>query len=576
MLTTLHISGYALIDSLDVEFGPGLNIITGETGAGKSILIGALKMILGGRASTDIIRTGAKKAIIEGCFTVEKNSAVQAMLTEYSNDDLNHLILRREISPGGSRAFVNDYPVPVSVLKEIASEIIDLHGQHDQQSLLRRETHLVLLDVFGRHHERVDEYVAQLESVRKLALRIDSLKERKRELAEREELRGFQLNEIDAIAPQADEEEVLNRERKVLENAEKLQDTASVAYEELYGSSESIYDRLAEVQRSLTDAARLDDKFSAFSKELASASISIDEMAKELSHYAESVASDEDRLGEVRDRLGQFELLKRKYGGTIESVLTYREEISRQVSESFSLDGELRDLSAQLASARKALSSVAMQLSAERKATAAQVESLIVAELETLGMAKSQFRVQFERELADDGLVDLPDSSGTGATGSGSRCRAFADGIDRVEFLLSTNPGEPVRSLRRVASGGEVSRIMLALKQILAQREGLPILVFDEIDVGISGAIAQRAGERMSALAARHQLLTITHLPQIAACADLHFVVEKRDSGDRTRTGIRRLTPEEQAVHVAALISGSEVTPAGLESARELLKAHTN
>lgn len=579
MLTSLNISGYALIDTLEVEFGPGLNIITGETGAGKSILIGALKMILGSRASSDVIRTGARKAVIEGHFVVEETSAVRELLADYANDDLSQLILRREISPGGSRAFVNDYPVPVSVLKGIASEIIDLHGQHDQQSLLRRETHLMLLDLYGRHQKQVDEYSECLAAVSDLTRQIETLQIRQKELGERAELHGFQLNEIDEVEPAVEEEDTLDRERRVLENAERLRATASTAYDLLYGSAKSIYDKLAETIRSLEDASRLDPKLGQLSGELDSASISIDEVAKELLNYVEDVQSDNNRLATVMQRLGQFEALKRKYGGSIASVLSYRNDIAMRLTETADLDGTIEQLEANLIQTRIRLSKIASALSAARQATARDVEKKIVAEMNTLGMVQSKFSIQFDLETDPEGWIELD------RAGVISRYRAWADGVDRVEFLLSTNPGEPVRSLRKVASGGEISRIMLAMKQILAQRDSLPILVFDEIDVGISGAIAQRVGERMSALAQRHQLITITHLPQIAACADYHHLVEKQlvgISGDmasadtRTRTNIRTLSLEERAAQVAALISGAEVTDAGLTSARELLEANRN
>ena len=570
LLKSLHISGYALIDNIDVEFGSGLNIITGETGAGKSILLGALKLILGGRASTDMIRTGVSKAVVEGVFVVDENASVLRLLAEYPNEHFSDLILRRELSDSGSRAFVNDYPVPVSVLKEISSELIDLHGQHDQQSLLRRETHLELLDTFGRHQPLLDSYSRHLAAVRRLDEDVSELRSREAVLRQTEELHGFQLNEIDAVDPRAGEEESLDEELGVLENAEKLRDTAATAYEELYGAEESIHDRLSTIERLVADASRLDGRLRNLAGELRSAGISIDEVAKELASYGDDVASDDARLAEIRERLGQFESLKRKYGGSIEAVLEYRKRIAGSLEETVGLDDAIRSLEQKRSHALDELSLAANKLSAARRKSASEVERKIVDELESLGLQGSRFSVSFDGDVNEDGWVQIE------ADGKRQTVRAFADGIDRVEFLISANQGEELRSLRKVASGGEVSRIMLALKQILAQRESLPILVFDEIDVGISGAIAQRVAERMAFLARRHQLITITHLPQIAAAGDRHYVVEKEKKGQRTRTGIRLLDPEERAAQVASLISGLEVTEAGLASARELLRSNLN
>ncbi len=567
MLRTLYVRDYALIEELDVEFGSGLNIITGETGAGKSILIGALNMILGERANTDVVRQDAKKAIVEGIFDDANTERIRSLLqeAEIDTDPLPRIILRRQITDRGSRGFVNDTPATLDVIREVAAELIDLHGQHEHQSLLRTETHRRTLDSFGGLSGLTQHYRTQYERVADLVERRDGLAARERELRQQKELYEFQIEEIDAVNPQEGEEEELHAERRVLENAEKLYASTSGLYEMLYESDEAVHDQIVVARNELQDLARIDEAFEEQLEEIKSAQIIISELANFLQDYNAHIEFDPERLNAIRERMGELERLKRKYGGSLEAVIEHRKEIGEQYELAEDFEGNLERLDREIETAQEKLSDTAHRLSAKRREVAERIEEAIIRELGQLGMPDSQFEVRFEQKQEPEGWIR--DDNDT-------HYRAFANGMDRVEFFISTNVGIDPMPLTDVASGGEISRIMLALKQILAKSERLPILVFDEIDTGISGDMARKVGDSMHDLARYHQIITITHLPQIAALGDIHFKVEKIVEKERTKTVIRRLDEEEQAAEqVATLISGADVTDAALENARELMAA---
>ncbi|MDX1547124.1 MAG: DNA repair protein RecN [Rhodothermales bacterium] len=568
MLRTLYIRDYALIEELEIEFENGLNILTGETGAGKSIIVGALKMILGERASTEVVRTGARKAVIEGVFDEAETPRLNALLAENQIDPMPQLILRREITQSQSRGFVNDTPATLALMREVAAQLIDLHGQHEHQSLLRTETHLELLDAFGGLGGLRGTYEEHYARVAALRRRRAELVARERELRQQKELYAFQLREIDEIDPQADEEEALEDERRVLENAERLYEATASLYELLFENDTAVNDLLVLARNELHDLARIDRAFEPTLEEIKSAQIVVAETAAFLQDYNARIEFSPERLDEIRDRLGELDRLKRKYGGTLEAVLEHRREIGEQYDLAADFEGAIQRLTGEIEAAERDLSEAAERLSAKRHEVAARIEQGIVAELTRLGMPHSRFEVRFRQQDDADGWIHLPV-----AGRAPHRVRAYANGMDEAEFYITTNPGEPLRPLARVASGGEVSRIMLALKTILAKSDRLPILVFDEIDIGISGAVGQKVGESMHDLANYHQIIAITHLPQIAALGDVHFAVEKRIEKNRARTQIRRLDGAERAQQVAALLAGTEVTEAALESARELMAA---
>ena len=570
MLQSLYVRDYALIEELEMEFGSGLNIITGATGAGKSILIGAMSMILGERANTDVVRGDAAKAVVEGIFDDADTERIRSVLEENAIETapLPRVILRRKITERGSRGFVNDTPATLDVMRAVAAELIDLHGQHEHQSLLRTETHLRLLDSFGGLGSLVEHYQTKRARVAELVEEREALADRERELRQQKELYEFQIEEIDAVDPQPGEEEELQAERRVLENAEQLYASTQGLYEMLFEDENAVHDQLVVARNDLQDLARIDDAFEEHVDEIESAQIIVSELANFLQDYNAHIEFDPQRLEEIRERITEIETLKRKYGGTLEAVLKHREEIGEQYELAQDFEGNLERLDAEIEAAQAELTDVALRLSAKRKEVATRIEDAILEELATLGMPDSQFEVQFTRQ-------EDPDSGRDWITpeDEDARYRAFAKGVDQVEFYISTNVGVPPMPLAEVASGGEISRIMLALKTILAKSERLPILVFDEIDVGISGDMARRVGESMHDLARYHQIITITHLPQIAALGDRHFKVEKIVEDGTTKTTIHRLDEDEQATQVASLISGAEVTDAALKNARELMAA---
>ena len=575
MLQSLSVRDYALIEELEMEFGSGLNIITGATGAGKSILIGALRMILGERANTDVVRGEATKAVVEGIFDDADTERIRAVLgeNEIPTGPLPRVILRRRITERGSRGFVNDTPATLDVMRAVAAELIDLHGQHEHQSLLHTETHLRLLDSFGGLGGLVEHYQEKRERVAELVEEREELAARERELRQQKELYEFQIEEIDAVDPQPGEEEELRAEQRVLENAEHLYASTKELYERLFESDDALHDQLVVSRNDLQDLARIDEAFEEHVDEIESARIIVSELANFLQDYNAHVEFDPERLQEIRERTTELEKLKRKYGGTLEAVLEHRREIGEKYELAQDFEGNLERLDVQIEEAKAELTDVAQRLSQKRRTVATRIEDAILDELGTLGMPNSQFEVRFTRQEDPDGWIHADGSRAQGSGDEGTRYRAFRKGVDQVEFFISTNVGVSPMPLAEVASGGEISRIMLALKTILAKSERLPILVFDEIDVGISGNMARRVGESMHDLARYHQIITITHLPQIAALGDRHYKVEKIVEDGTTKTTIHRLDEQEQATQVASLISGEDITDAALKSARELMAA---
>ncbi|MDX1419783.1 MAG: DNA repair protein RecN [Rubricoccaceae bacterium] len=569
MLRSLSIRDYALIERLEVEFDSGLNIITGETGAGKSILLGALGLLLGDRASTEAVRTGAKKAVVEGVFDHADEGRLPALLREHAvePDPDGVLIVRREVSPTGSRAFVNDTPATLDVLREVASHTIDLHGQHEHQSLLRTETHVELLDNFGGLGGLVETYRTRYADVARLTRERDALVKRETELRQQKELIGFQIEEIDRAAPVLGEEEELEAERRILENAERLYEATAALYEQLSESDDALYDRLVLVRNQLHDLARIDASFDDTLAEVRSAEIVLKEATQFLQDYNARIEFNPERLDEIRERLGELDFLARKYGGTVEAVLAFREEIGQTYELAANFEGAIAALNGRVAEAQERLSRAAYRLSQKRHEVAQRIEEMIAVELATLGMPHAQFVVRFGLQDDEGGWIAFPEGNRT------RRVAAYPAGADLVEFHISANLGEDPKPLAKVASGGEIGRIMLALKTILAKSERLPILVFDEIDTGVSGPIARRVGESMHRLAQYHQIIAITHLPQIASLGDVHFAVEKVVEEGRTKTRIRTLDEPERAEEIALLLAGDAPSEAALQSARELIES---
>lgn len=568
MLKSLHIKNYALVEELGVEFSSGLVILTGETGSGKSIIIDALGLILGERASADAVRSGAEKSIVEGVFQTSGNKRLRQLMEENGLEPADELIVRREITTRGqNRCFVADSPVTLALQKQIGDLLVDLHGQHEHQSLLRVDTHIAMMDDFGGLDVMVEEFRAARKKLHDIGSELAALRQRERQLAEKKEFYEFQTREIDAVDPQTGEEEKLTTELKILENGEKLFAATGSLYGMLYEGEQSIRDQLVIVRNQLQDLTGIDASFADAARECASAEAVVSELARFIQAYNARVEFTPERLEELRDRLGRLALLKRKYGGTVERTIAHRVAVGQELLLAENFDEVLGRLEAGLEDARTACAAVAQRLSVKRHDIGRKIDRAIVAELEKLGIKNPRFTTRITQRENAEGNGDGADYVRVGP----KNLRLNARGCDDVEFFISTNLGEEEKPLVKVASGGEISRIMLALKSILAKSDRLPVLIFDEIDVGVSGRVAQAVGLSLKSLSGFHQVIAITHLPQIAGLADEHFVVLKAEKGGRTQTTMRILALEEQVEEVAKLMSGAEVTDAGLRGARELM-----
>jgi DNA repair protein RecN (Recombination protein N) len=564
MLKSLYIKDYAIIEKIEVEFGKGLNIITGETGAGKTILIDAMSLLLGERASTESVRKSAEKAIVEGIFEVEKNKKAGQLLKQNEIEFQSELIVRREISlKGSNRCFINDSPVPLNIIKELGDILVDLHGQHEHQSLLKKETHVEYLDTCFESEDLLRTYHWIYSNLIKLGSELNSLKEKEKSIKEKKDLYEFQLKEIDSVSPEEDEEEKLNSELNILENSEKLQQLTSQIYNNLYESEGSVYDSLTKIKNEFDELVKIDKNFSDYVKEFDSVILTINEMSNNIRSYSVKIEFDPGRLEEIRERLGAISLLKKKYGGSVKSILEHRKRAGEEYDLIENYSGKISEYENKINAVKENCGSTAFNLSLKRKEAAKKVEKDIVALLKQLGIPDAKFEIK---------IVQMPASGAEDfILVKGKPFKFNSSGYDEIEFYISTNRGEDTKPLVKVASGGEISRIMLALKSILAKNDKLPLLIFDEIDTGISGSIAQKVGQAIKLLASYHQVIAITHLPQISGLADHHYAVEKVVSDGRTTSRIKKLNDEERVYEVAKLLSGENLTDASIKSARELL-----
>ncbi|MEO6941285.1 MAG: DNA repair protein RecN [Candidatus Kapaibacterium sp.] len=550
MLRSLYIKNYALIEEFTVAFDRGLNIITGETGAGKSIILGAFSLLIGERSSGDLVRSGADKAIVEAEFELKGNPRLKKFLAEHEVEcEDGGLIIRREVlARGTGRGYINDAPATAQLLKELGGYLVDLHGQHEHQSLLRTEGHIVLLDEFGELTESVDAYQDTRGNHTALLKELDALKAKHNKLKEERELFEFQLQEISAVDPKPEEDREIDEELRVLEHSEELRDSAIELHKSLYSDEGSAYERLSVAKIELDRLGKIDGALAEQLADLQSALTITDELAKFLSHYSDTIEFSPERLRSLRERGQVIARLKKKYGGSLAAALQKKQELESKLTSDEELDALIESKNAELLVVHSELTKRALALTKARKKVAKSLEPEVVTALKELGIEHGQFVVQFtEREFG-------------------------ARGMDQVEFFLSTNAGESAKPLTKVASGGEVSRIMLSLKSILAKNDKLPLMVFDEIDVGVSGRVAQRVGRAMQRLAKDHQLIAITHLAQIAAFAGTHFLVEKKSTDTTTSSALRKLSKKEHVSEVARLISGADVTTSSIRAAEKLIE----
>jgi DNA repair protein RecN (Recombination protein N) len=568
MLKSLQIKNFTLIENVFLDFSPNLNIITGETGAGKSVIVDALMLALGDRGSSDVVRKSSKKAMIECVFVLPVSHPIFRSLEENDYDIFdNEVILRREISNKGvSRCFVNDTPIPVSTLKEFGDILVDFHGQHDHQILLNSKSHINILDSISDLHHLLEEYKIQYNSLKELIISYEEICTKSDLLKENADLMQHELSEIIYVNPEENEEEKIEEDLRILENSELLLNLTSEAFSELYESENSAHERISKAVKAIQQLARIDSRFSVYINESNSALIAIDEIANFARDYSSSIDFDPERTEQLRERAIQIKALRKKYG-SIRKVLERKDFLEDELSLVKNLDHEINKKKELVLGKKTEVAEIISKISNIRQERSLSFSNALINKLHLLGINKADFRVEItQNETTISGISDLSVEIGN------KHYKLTSKGIDKVEFLISTNPGEPLKPLAKIASGGEISRVMLAMKSILADSEDLPILVFDEIDTGISGRIAQIVGMEMRQLSEKHQIISITHLPQIAAMAHRNIKIEKSESNGQSIISGKSLDDEDSLREVAKLISGSEVTAASLESAKELQK----
>lgn len=555
MLKELNIKNVAVIDEVNIEFGKGFNALTGETGAGKSILIDSINMALGSRASHELIRTGCSKAFVNACFEIE-SEAIKEKLSKlgFEMEDDMLTVSRTLTSDGKSTCRINGIITPLALVREISSLLIDIHGQNDNRSLLNSKNHLALLDGFAEAANELESYKAEFKNVQKIKREIEQLSINEAEKERRTDILSFQINEISAANLKIGEDDELEARRDYLTNIESIVSGAGNAHSALYGSEEnSAYDLLRSALRSISDISEYDKRLSDCAERLSGVIAETEDIASELSSCTENADFSMAELDSLEQRIDLINSLKRKYGGTIENITEYLKNAQNELSSITGSNERLKELSKELNIAMEKLESLAGVLSNKRKSFAKELEEKITAELTALDMPKVRFAVSIS-ENAENGEVHYGEN-----------------GKDCVEFLISTNPGEALKPMSKIASGGELSRIMLAVKSILSDGEFADTMIFDEIDTGVSGRAAQKIAEKICRLAAKKQILSITHLAQIASMANNHYLIQKTSTENETKTTVTLLSGENRAKELARIIGGVEVTDITLQSAREML-----
>ena len=552
MIIELRIRDYAVIHDLTLELGPGLSALSGETGAGKSIIVGALSLLLGERASSDTVRAGAERAMVEAVFDVTNHPTLKTQLDALGiemEDGL--LILRREVAAvGRNRAWINESPTTARTVGELGQSLVDLHGQHEHQTLLRKDTQRVILDRFG---EAEDDATAVGEAFGELAAleaRLKELRERRRELASRVDFLHFQMSELEEANVQAGEEEALWEESRRLENSEEILSEGARIHAELYGAEGAVTETVSALAQALARLKEWDPSLEGPHEELQGVYHTLAEVGRDLGNYVANIRHDPGRLEEVRSRLDLIHTLKRKYGPTSEDVIAARDRVRLELDELEDGRWDEDTLIADVERARSSLAAAAARLSEKRREAATRLEEEVEALLPDLGLPAGTFKVEMDT---------LPDVRSLGA--------------EDIEFLVSVNAGFPPTSLARVASGGELSRVMLTLKAILAQVDQIPTLVFDEIDAGIGGQVASLVAAKLKDVARYHQVFVVTHLPQLASRARSHLLVEKKDGKGLAATDVKGLTGDDRVREIARMLGGDPESETSKDHARELLAA---
>jgi DNA repair protein RecN (Recombination protein N) len=553
MIRSLRIKNLATIEDLELNFKEGFSILTGETGAGKSIIIDGIKLVLGEKASSELIRTGEREATIEAIFELplEKRTAEEVAFLEEGE-----IFLQRQISQEGSgKAYVNGVLVPLRKLKEISPALIDIYGQNDHIFLLQLESHLHYLDQYlGLTQER-ERVSGQAQKLRHLVRQKKELETRQREREQRLDFLSFQIKEIESSQLRPGEWEELLAERNILKNAEKIATVVEKALEFSYLQENSVTALLSKLQDFVRELSRYEPDFQAFTESLNQSAIAVRELSDFLIKFKDKQNLGPERLEKLEERLSVIEKLRRKYGESIEDILLYLAKIKQESRDLLQSEERLADLETEISQTFAEYKSCAERLSRLRQEGAKQLESQVEKEIALLGMKRARFQVKIAADLP--AAVEME--------------RVRDSGLDDVEFLLSPNPGEELRPLRKIASGGELSRIMLALKTIGKEKGGLRTLIFDEIDSGIGGKTAECIAAKLLELSKRHQIICITHLPQIASFAPHHYRIEKKMEKERTYTMVKELGFEERVTEISRLLSGSHMTSTSLQNAKEML-----
>jgi len=563
MLKELRINNFAIIDNLHVEFSSGLTALTGETGAGKSIIIDALNLILGGRADSNFIRTGETSATVESIFEINNLETLGILKELGISSDNGEIVLRRTISSSGkNRCLINDSTVTVGILGVLGNRLVDIHGQHDHQALLNPETHVDILDLYGKTTEERKEFSKQYSNYLEEIRKIDELRSKESNRIEREDFLKFQINEIDKANLSINEENQLKSEKNKLQHAEKIEGSMKLVLDLIVDEEGAVFDRFGIAQKKLESLSSIDPELEKQVQRGQTAFYEIEELVEELRDYLHKIEFNPSRLEEIEDRMAEINGLKRKYGGDIDLILSQRDKIAEELDTLSNFQENIESIQKCINSHQIVLANNSVTLADKREKTARVFKKNVEKELSDLGMKDVKLEVQFNYEDDDLSFVAYRKQ----------KVKINSTGIGVIEFLFSPNLGEDLKPLVKVASGGELSRLMLALKSNLNKQDIIPVMVFDEVDAGIGGKIAEVVGNKLKKIATGKQVFCITHLPQIAGKAGSHFIVFKTVKDKRTHSSIRRLSEQERVEEIARMSSGEKITKTTLKHAREMIQ----
>lgn len=548
MLNHLSIKNVAVIDRLGVDFHSGVSVLTGETGAGKSIIIDSINMILGDRANKGLVRYGSDKAVVQAVFDADESVIPILEENDIDADDGQIVITRQLTGEGKSVARINGMVVTLNVLRDIADKLINIHGQHDSQALLTPAKHISFLDAYAVNDEYIRKYRECLKRKRETEKKIQSLEMDEQEKMRRIDLLEYQVDEISKAELEKGEDEELKEQREIYANAEQITSAVNEAYMNIYGGDEAAYDSISAAVDALSGVREVNPKLNSIYEALSGVMYSLEDVAHEVKEFGDSVEFDEQALNDVEERLDLISKLKRKYGAEIEDILKYLETARKDLEDIKLSDERTNELKEELFGIVSELQGYGKELSKRRAKYAEVLEKGIEQSLHELNMERSKFKVNIE--TSDE---------------------FYENGMDRVEFLISTNPGEPLKPLVKIASGGELSRVMLAIKSILADSDNVDTLIFDEIDTGVSGRAAMSIAKKLSEIGRGKQVICITHLPQLTAAADNHYLIQKNTEGEMASTTLTKLDGEQREIELARIIDGGEVTELALSHAREML-----